>query len=42
VPAAFSADQLRQLPALADPRLAQAAEAAEGGQVIQFLAGARN
>ena len=40
VPAAFTADQLRQLPAAGDPRLARAAEAAEAGQVIQFLAGA--
>ena len=40
VPAAFTADQLRQLPAAGDPRLAWAAEAAENGQVIQFLAGA--
>ena len=40
VPAAFTADQLRQLPTPADPRLALAAEAAEDGQVIQFLAGA--
>jgi transcriptional regulator with XRE-family HTH domain len=40
VPAAFTADQMRQLPTVGDPRLAQAAEAAEGGQVIQFLAGA--
>jgi hypothetical protein len=40
VPAAFSADQLRQLQASADPRLAQAASTSEGGQVIQFLAGA--
>ncbi len=40
VPAAFTAAQLRQLGVSADPRLALAAEAAEGGQVIQFLAGA--
>ena len=40
VPSAFTADQLRQLPAVGDPRLARAAEAAEDGQVIQFLAGA--
>jgi transcriptional regulator with XRE-family HTH domain len=40
VPTTLSADQLRLLPALADPRLAQAAREAEGGQVIQFLAGA--
>ena len=32
--------QLRQLLLAGDPRLAQAAEAAEDGQVIQFLAGA--
>ena len=40
VPAAFTAHQLRLLPDAGDPRLAQAAEAAEEGQVIQFLAGA--
>ena len=40
VPAAFTATQLQQLVGAADPRLARAAEAAEGGQVIQFLAGA--
>ena len=40
VPAAFTADQLRQLPALGDPRLAAAVEAAERGQITQFLAGA--
>ena len=39
VPSAFTEDQLRQLPAAGDPRLAQAAEAAEDGQVVQFLAG---
>jgi transcriptional regulator with XRE-family HTH domain len=39
VPAALTAQQLEQLPALGDPRLTQATEAAEGGQVIQFLAG---
>jgi uncharacterized protein YidB (DUF937 family) len=40
VPAAFTAAQRQQLVDAADPRLARAAEAAEGGQVIQFLAGA--
>ena len=40
VPAAFTAARLRQLAGAADPRLTQAARAAEGGQVIQFLAGA--
>jgi hypothetical protein len=40
VPAAFSPAQLEQLAASRDPRLARAAEAAEDGQVIQFLAGA--
>jgi transcriptional regulator with XRE-family HTH domain len=40
VPAAFTAASLRQLADAADPRLAQAARTAEGGQVIQFLAGA--
>jgi uncharacterized protein YidB (DUF937 family)/transcriptional regulator with XRE-family HTH domain len=40
VPAAFTEARLRQLEGAADPRLAQAARAAEGGQVIQFLAGA--
>jgi hypothetical protein len=40
VPAAFTSAQLRQFPVAADPRLARAAEAAENGQVIQFLAGA--
>jgi uncharacterized protein YidB (DUF937 family) len=39
VPAAFTADQLQQLAGAGDPRLAWAAEAAEGGQVIQFVAG---
>jgi hypothetical protein len=37
VPAAFTDHQLRHLPAGADPRLVQAADAAEGGQIIQFL-----
>jgi len=40
VPAAFTPDQVRQLRAAGDPRLAMAAEAAEEGRVIQFLAGA--
>ena len=40
MPAAFTAVQLQQLAVAADPRLARAAEAAEDGQVIQFLAGA--
>ena len=40
VPAAFTADQVRQLARSGDPRLALAAAAAEDGQVIQFLAGA--
>ena len=40
VPAAFAEAQLRELHGAADPRLAQAARTAEGGQVIQFLAGA--
>ena len=40
VPAAFTAASLRQLADAADPRLAQAAKAAEDGQIIQFLAGA--
>ena len=40
VPSAFTADELRQLRAADDPRLARAAEAAEDGRVIQFLAGA--
>jgi uncharacterized protein YidB (DUF937 family) len=39
VPGAFTAYQMRLLPAAGDPRLARAAEAAEDGQVIQFLAG---
>ena len=40
VPAAFTAAQLRTAGLAGDPRLALAAEAAEDGQVIQFLAGA--
>jgi uncharacterized protein YidB (DUF937 family) len=41
VPTAFTPAQLEDAAAAAaDPRLAWAAEAAEGGQVIQFLAGA--
>jgi hypothetical protein len=40
VPTAFTATELRQMANTADPRLIQAAETAEGGQVIQFLAGA--
>jgi uncharacterized protein YidB (DUF937 family)/transcriptional regulator with XRE-family HTH domain len=40
VPAAFAEASLRQLDGAADPRLVQAARAAEGGQVIQVLAGA--
>ena len=40
VPAAFTREQMRQLSAAGDPRLARAAESAEDGQVIQFLAGA--
>src|SRR6185437_8680374 len=40
VPATFTAAQLQQVPAARDPRLALAAEAAEAGQVVQFLAGA--
>ena len=40
VPAAFPADQLQGLRQAEDARLAQAAAAAEDGQVIQFLAGA--
>ena len=40
VPATFSAGQLRELRQSEDPRLAQAAKAAQDGQVIQFLAGA--
>ena len=40
VPAAFTADQLQRLGEAGDARLAQAAAAAQDGQVIQFLAGA--
>ena len=40
VPAAFSAAQLHELSRSGDARLAQAAAAAQDGQVIQFLAGA--
>ena len=40
VPAAFTAAQLQQLDQAGDARLAQAAVAAQDGQVIQFLAGA--
>jgi hypothetical protein len=40
VPAAFTSAQLRQLATAGDPRLTQAAAAAENGQIIQFLAGA--
>ena len=40
VPAAFNAAQIRQLTRAGDPRLTLAAEAAEAGQVAQFLAGA--
>ena len=40
VPAAFTSDQQGQAGIAGDPRLARAAEAAESGQVIQFLAGA--
>ena len=40
MPATFAEAQLRRLDGAADPRLVQAARAAEGGQVIQFLAGA--
>ena len=40
VPAAFTVPQMQQLAGAADPRLAQAAQAAEDGQVVQFLAGA--
>ena len=40
VPTALTANQVHQLRALADPRLVQAADSAEGGQVVQFLAGA--
>src|SRR5437764_1112130 len=37
VPAVFTAAQLHQLHQAADPRLAQAAAAAQDGQVTQFL-----
>ena len=40
VPAAFTAAQLQRLSQAGDARLAQAAAAAQDGQVIQFLAGA--
>ena len=40
VPSAFSPVQLRRLSQAGDARLAKAAAAAQGGQVIQFLAGA--
>ncbi|HEY6789334.1 MAG TPA: hypothetical protein VI365_18680, partial [Trebonia sp.] len=40
VPSSFNNGQMQQLAGAADPRLARAAEAAEDGQVIQFLAGA--
>jgi hypothetical protein len=40
VPAAFPDARLKLLAGASDPRLAQAAAAAEDGQVIQFLAGA--
>jgi uncharacterized protein YidB (DUF937 family) len=40
VPSAFTQPQLRQLSDARDPRLAQAAEWAQDGQVIQFIAGA--
>ena len=40
VPAAFTAPQLQRLRKAGDARLAQAAAAAQDGQVIQFLAGA--
>ena len=40
VPAAFTAAQLQRLSEAGDARLAQAAAAAQDGQVIQFLAGA--
>ncbi len=40
VPAAFTPDQVAGLAGAGDVRLALAAESAEGGQVIQFLAGA--
>ena len=40
VPATFTATQIQQLRQAEDARLAQAAAAAQDGQVIQFLAGA--
>ena len=40
VPTAFTGDQLQLLPAAGDPRLALAMQAAESGQITQFLAGA--
>ena len=40
VPAAFTPAQLQRLAEAGDARLAQAAAAAQDGQVIQFLAGA--
>jgi hypothetical protein len=40
VPAAFTAAQLQQPDVAADPRLTLAANSAEDGQVVQFLAGA--
>ena len=40
VPAAFTAEQLRELEEAGDPRLAQAAAGSRDGQVIQYLAGA--
>ncbi|MFI5066435.1 MAG: hypothetical protein ACHP9Z_20995 [Streptosporangiales bacterium] len=40
VPTAFTADQLRHLAMVHDPRLELAADAAEDGRIIQFLAGA--
>ena len=40
VPAAFTGRQLRRLSEVGDVRLAQAANGAQDGQVIQFLAGA--
>jgi hypothetical protein len=40
VPAAFTAAQLQRLSQVGDMRLAQAADRAQDGQVIQFLAGA--
>src|SRR5262249_19729588 len=40
VPAAFTAEQLRELERAGDPRLAQAPAGSREGQVIQYLAGA--